>query len=337
MLVALIRDMDAALVAGAGGYSTREEFIAEAVRDKLLELAYEPAPPGPGEPANAPAVLIPMTGGRDDTGDRAPPIVMAPTFDLSETVLRAPASGFSMAGEAVVQDRPLLGLHNRDYTSIWALSQLAELLRESPQPLAATLSEVTERAWEFAGRVRPHDAGAELKLTALFPTNRAKAQSASGQFRAFAIGTVRESAGRLHGDGPLFVWGALQARHVPNNVEVGLTATGWELLAAVDGISLRLPHAPELAGRYLAYLRQHAPADFAGLVFALRGAAERMARAELIASYQESYPTWTEAQASTNAAGYVARGREWGLIEPKLVERRYRPTSTCEQILADLT
>jgi hypothetical protein len=333
MPVGLIREMDTALAAGAGGYTTREEFIGDAVRDRLLELEYDPAPPGPGEPpATPPAVLA-----ADRFGEVADALsnVTAP-FDLDQTVLRAPQAGFVLDGEAVVQDTALLGLHNRDYTSLWALSQLAGLLAESPLPVAATLREVTERAWEFSARVRPLDAGAALKLTALFPTNRAKAQSASGQFRAFAIGTVRESEGRLHGDGPLFVWKALQARRGADSVEIGMTGPGWDLLEAVDGISLRLPHSPEVASRYCNHLRQHAPADLAGLVLALRGAGERITRAELIAAYQNGYPAWTEVQSSTNAAGYIARGREWGLIEPKLIERRYQLTTPGEQMIGEL-
>lgn len=308
MPVSLIREMDTALAASAGGYTTREEFIGDAVRDRLLELEYDPAPLGPGEDVARPA----LSAAAAEQGGEVVPRLIPPPFDLDETVLRAPQAGFVLEGEASVQDAALLGLHNRDYTSLWALSQLGDLVAESPLPIAAALKAVTERAWEFSARLRPLDAGAELKLTALFPTNRSKAQSASGQFRAFAIGTVRESEGSLHGDGPLFLWRALQARRGAGAVEIGITGPGWDLLAAVDGISLRLPHAPETASRFLDYLRAHAPADLAALVLALRGAGERMMRAELIAAYREGYPTWTEVLSSTNAAGYIARGREWG-------------------------
>jgi len=321
--------MDTALAAGAGGYTTREEFIGDAVRDRLLELEYDPAPPGPGEQP-----VTPLTGPGEEVADARSN--GAPRFDLDQTVLRASQPGFVLDGEAAVQDAALLGLHNRDYASLWALSQLADMLAESPLPVAATLGEVTERAWEFSARVRPLDAGADLKLTSLFPTNRAKVQAASGQFRAFAIGTVRESEGGLHGDGPLFVWRALQARRGAENVEIGMTRPGWDLLAAVDGISLRLPHSPDVARRYFDYLREHAPADLAGLVIALCGAGKRMTRAELIAAYQGQYSSWTEAQSSTNAAGYIARGREWGLVEPKLIERRYRLTHEGERMAGEL-
>lgn len=329
MPAGLIREMDTALAANAGGYTTREEFIGDAVRDRLLELEYDHAPPGPGEQPVTPLTAL-------AEGVTAAPSNAAPPYDLDQTVLRAPQPGFVLDGEAAVPDSALLGLHNRDYTSLWALSQLAGLLAESSLPFAATLREVTKRAWEFSARVRPLDADADLKLTSLFPTNRAKVQAASGQFRAFAIGTVRESEGRLHGDGPLFVWKALQARRGADNIEIGMTRPGWDLLAAVDGISLRLPHSPEVASRYFDYLHEHAPADLAGLMVVLRGAGERMTRAELIAAYQTHYSSWTEAQSSTNAAGYIARGREWGLVEPKLIERRYRLTHEGERLASEL-
>jgi hypothetical protein len=330
MSLVLIREMDTALVARAGGYTTREEFIGDAVRDRLLELEFEPAPPGPGETT----ALPPHDGHRPSLSAVRPQPeepTGAPGFDLEETILHAPAAGFALEGEATVHDATLLGLHNRDYTSLWALRQLADVLASSPLPIAPTLSQVTERAWEFSSRLKPLDAGAELKLTSLFPTNRSKVQSASGQFRAFAVGTVREADGRLHGDGPLFVWRTVQARRVDEGIEIGLTGPGWDLLSAVEGISLRLPHQPELTTRFFNYLRRHAPADLAGLTLSIRGAGERMTRAELISTYQSEYPAWTEAQSSTNAAGYVARGREWGLIEPKLIERRYRLTPQGEK------
>jgi len=335
MSLGLIGQMDAALVAGAGGYTTREEFIGDAVRDRLLELEFEPAPPGPGETASPPSshdghrpsLNVVGPGAEEPTATR---------FDLEETVLRAPEAGFALGGEAVVHDAALLGLHNRDYTSLWALRRLADVLASSPLPITPTLSQVTERAWEFSGRVRPLDAGAELKLTSLFPTNRSKVQAASGQFRAFAIGTVRDTNGQLHGDGPLFAWRAVQARRGDDGIEIGLTGPGWDLLSAVDGISLRLPHSPHLTTQFFRHLRRHAPADLAGIALSIRGAGERMTRAELIAAYQGEYPAWTEVQSSTNAAGYVARGREWGLIEPKLIERRYRLTPEGEKRVDEL-
>jgi hypothetical protein len=334
MALALIRDLDRALVARAGGYTTRAEFITDAVRDRLLELEFEPAP---AEPSDTSQAVSPP--------DRRPALnVVQPTDQphdpptapqLEDTVLAAPARGFSLDGEAIVHDAPLFGLHNRDFASLWALHALASITEKKAEPLGSALDRVTDRAWEFSARLRPFDAGADLKLTSLFPTNRAKAQSASGQFRAFAVGTVRQTEGQLYADGPLFVWRAVQAVETDGVVEIGLTDTGWQLLGTIDGISLRLPHGLDLTRRFLAYLATYAPADLAGFVHGLRSAGERMQRGQLVDVYRAAYPTWTDSQASTNAAGYVARGREWGLIEPKLIERRYRLTADGDTWLAE--
>lgn len=334
MALGLIRDLDRALVAGAGGYTTRAEFIEDAVRDRLLELEFEPAPPEPSDPTGPSA--LPDRRPALNVVQPTDGVLDAPTaLQLDDTVLAAPTPGFALDGEAIAQDIPLLGLHNRDFASLWALHELAAITKETAEPLASTLDRVTDRAWEFSARLRPFDIGAELKLTSLFPTNRAKAQSASGQFRAFAIGTVRQTEGQLYADGPLFVWRAVQAREANGVIEIGLTDPGWKLLASVDGISLRLPHAFDLTKRFLDYLATHAPADLACFVLGLYGAGERMQRGQLIEAYRTTYPTWTDTQASTNAAGYVARGREWGLIEAKLVDRRYRLTADGETWLAE--
>lgn len=334
MALGLIRNLDRALVAGAGGYTTRAEFITDAVRDRLLELEFEPAPPEPSESPGAAALR-----------DRRPALNVVQRADepnnelpdrkLDDTALTAPAPGFSLVGSAIVQDAPLFGLHNRDFASLWALHELAAITAEKAEPLASALDRVTDRAWEFSARLRPFDVGAELKLTSLFPTNRTKAQSASGQFRAFAIGTVRQTEGQLYADGPLFVWRAVQAQETDGVVEIGLTDPGWELLSSIDGISLRLPHGFDLMKRFLDYLAIHAPADLEGFIVGLCGAGERMQRGQLIETYRAAYPTWTDTQASTNAAGYVARGREWGLIEPKLVDRRYQLTADGEKWMAE--
>jgi hypothetical protein len=334
MALGLIRDLDRALVARAGGYTTRAEFITDAVRDRLLELQFEPAPAEPSDASRSAALA-----------DRRPALnVVQPSDEphdapagprLEDTVLAAPARGFSLDGEAIVQDAPLFGLHNRDFASLWALHELAAITEKKAEPLASALDRVTDRAWEFSARLRPFDVGAELKLTSLFPTNRSKAQSASGQFRAFAIGTVRQTAGQLHADGPLFGWRAVQAQDADGVIEIGLTDPGWELLGSIDGISLRLPHGFDLTRRFLDYLATHAPADLEGFVVGLCGAGERMQRGQLIDAYRAAYPTWTDTQASTNAAGYVARGREWGLIESKLVDRRYRLTADGETWMAE--
>src|SRR3954453_17781684 len=47
MRLELIRRMDRALSEGRGGFTTRADFILEAVEQLLVELSYEEAPPEP--------------------------------------------------------------------------------------------------------------------------------------------------------------------------------------------------------------------------------------------------------------------------------------------------
>src|SRR2546426_3728702 len=45
----LIRQMDRLLVDGVGGFTTRNEFVREAIESYMLELTHEPAPAEPAE------------------------------------------------------------------------------------------------------------------------------------------------------------------------------------------------------------------------------------------------------------------------------------------------
>src|SRR5688572_20226770 len=57
--VALIRDMDAAILAGVGGYATRAEFILDAIQERILELTVE------GEVEAGPPVAPPSSQTED--------------------------------------------------------------------------------------------------------------------------------------------------------------------------------------------------------------------------------------------------------------------------------
>lgn len=334
MTVSVIREMDSTLISGAGGYATREEFIEDAVRDKLVELKYQAADPGPGERANS---LVENAARSAQTAAPTPMSNDPAAIGLDETVLVSPVAGYAMTGSLQVGDGALLGLHNRDYASFWALSRLADLLVEGPAPFERCVEIVTERAWAFASQLQAAETRSELKLTLLFPKNGSKTQSASRHFQTFAIGTARNTSEGLVGEGPLFAWRALQADLEQGDIRIGLTKSGWELLNAVNGVSLELPHSSAIADAFLAYLEEHAPGDLKALMVALNAANSGVTRPELADVYKARYPDWTDSQISTNAAGYVARSREWGLIEPKLVDRRYRVTPTGGQLLDRLT
>ena len=55
-------------------------------------------------------------------------------------------------------------------------------------------------------------------------------------------------------------------------------------------------------------------------------APKRPDRAALLEHFEQLDPEWTKSVISTNAAGYVARAREWGLLEDGMEDGRYVPT-----------
>jgi Arc/MetJ-type ribon-helix-helix transcriptional regulator len=334
--VSLIRRMDEAVVAGYGGFRTRAELMREAVENILNELQFPEAPPEPGRPAEeqkADAVVTASSNGRqsgiEEIAAALPPWERDELSigDLAGTTLVSPAAAPQLIRHGAVTsvDQPLLGLHNRDYVSIWAVQRLARYTEDRLMPFDDFVRRVTDAAWYFATRLQLIESrDASRKLTVLFPTNTAKRPSAERGFQHFALGTVGRvgSPTELVAGGPLFAWQAIQLAS-EDNALVGLTEDGWQLLDSLAGLSLDLPHAPELMERFLDHLAVHTPADRWGFDRVLEVVADGPDRAALVASFAASHPEWTPAMASSVAQGYVARSREWGLVEPKLVESRY--------------
>ena len=358
--VSLIRRLDGALVLRLGGFETRAEFIREAVENQLLDLQYEPAPPEPtmhgasdsaaerharaseSDEAAGRRAQGPLREAGDDSGapddlkivEEADRTTEAPA-DLGATVLRTPARPVVFEGGiAEPESGPLFGLHNRDYPSIWALHRLAELTREGPVGFRDYLEEVTSRAWAYAEALRPLERRLNRKLTVMFPRNPDKRRSSEEGFRAFAVGSVHERGAddRITTAGPLFAWRACQLRR-DGRLLIALTEHGYGLLEALDGISLDLPHSPEMAERYFDHLRRFAPGDWWGFETVLEAVAEEPDRAGLMSHFEEARPDWSRAQVGTNAQGYVGRGREWGTIEPKMVQGGYRLTDYGRDVL----
>lgn len=320
--VELIRSMDRALLKGLGGYQTRSEFIHDAVENLVMELTYETVPEAPeadqSEPSGATEQLVEA---RDFSGKVA--MAVEPDMDLATTVLHAPSRGMTIdGGDAEIDSEPLLGLHNRDYPSLWAAHRLAQLSAGGPLPAQEFYDKVTAEAWvqgEFLERLEKR---VGRRLTFLFPTNREKPQSAEAGFQAFAIGTYTDRGSILKASGPLFLWKACQLAD-PDKPSIGMTAAGYELLEAVDGISLEEPHPPHLAEGFFAYLARFAPSDFWGFQTVVTAIEPGIERAALVERLRALRPDWSDAQANTNTAGYVARSREWGLVKAQQVDGRY--------------
>ncbi len=327
--VSLIREMDAVITQGLGGYRTRAEFIVDAIQERILEMTIgeteDAGPPPP--PAHVPSTMRTVS---PDDNFSATPTAGPPTLRM--TALAAPVSGFTVAADADLarpEGRPLFGLHNRDYPSLWALTKLAALTVDEPIPCATYYAEILEEAWRFGELLLAIEKRTGSKRTALFPTNPEKRKAAEMGFRAFAVGDYQDGPDQTYATtGPLFEWrvaGLIRASG-PEPL-IGVTATGWMLLSEVSGVSVEEPHPFSASAHFLDHLAAHAPADRAGFDEVVRAiGGDSASRQELLEHVTRAWPGWTEKEVSTNAAGYVARAREWGLIELKQTESKYHLT-----------
>jgi hypothetical protein len=354
--VDLIRRMDEAIGAQRGGFQTRAELMREAVENLLTELDFPDAPPEPAGRRTAAAGPAPTDGragsmvsiGGDPMVGLDQAVAGLPAWerdelrlaDLVDTALEPPRRPVLLpGGVATVRDEPLLGLHNRDYVSVWAIDRLARYTEEGPIPFDDYMRRVTRAAWFFGSQLQALEAvSAHQKLAVLFPTNFMKQPSAERGFQAFAVGSLAKRADARHelrAGGPLFAWKAIQITE-ESGLPTGLTEAGWELLTDLTGVSLRLPHSPELMLRFMAYLERHAPADRWGFDHVVTIVAEGPDRHGLIESFAETHPEWSAATASSTAQGYIARAREWGLVEPRLLEGRYWLTDVGRQFAQEI-
>src|SRR6266568_1922907 len=117
--VALIRQMDEAILASGGGYEGRDDFIREALADRVAEDRMRPLR-GP-----APVILLPTEGSKKPEASRGTSKPRNASREAlfgplpSEIVPTLPTH--SIAG-------PLYGLHNRDYPTLWAALSLIEIV-----------------------------------------------------------------------------------------------------------------------------------------------------------------------------------------------------------------
>ena len=328
--VPLIREMDAVIIDGIGGYETRAEFIVDAIQERILELTIEEV-----EDAGPPPV--PQRG---TPGEPRPPETMAShkapsdpdtlaTMGMTEMASRE--AGFSISPTDDLsrpEGEALFGLHNRDYPSLWALSRLSEMADEEPIPVTDYHTRVLQEAWHFGKRLLAIEKHTGSKCTALFPTNPDKRQSAEARFSMFAIGDFRIGGNNtITTSGPLFEWRTAGLSGSVDEPRISLTAAGWQLLAALSDLSVEEPHPPASAVVFLAHLQEHAPADGRGFTEILRAIGpDGATRRNVLDHAGTQWPRWTKNTVSTNAAGYIARAREWGLVEPKQSKSRYHLT-----------
>jgi hypothetical protein len=353
----LIKRMDQALADGRGGLGTRAEFIREASESFLTEISYPDAPPEPNARVRGPVPdnhsgerrTMTSVGGAANGSDKLPRGILdaIPPWELEElrlsdlagTALPPVRPGATLeSGIAQPGEGPLLGLHNRDYPSLWAAHRLARYTEDALVSFDDFRQRVTNAAWFYAaelGSLESENGGTRLR--ALFPSNLEKRESAERAFQTFAIGVISRrpsKQGPIKADGPLFVWRLCQLARQDGELVIGLTNSGRLLLQQLEGLSLELPHSPDAAERFLAHLGEVAPGERWGFDQIITAAAGQPNREELVSFISRGRTDWTPATANSIAQGYVARAREWGLVEPRLHEGRYRLTEfghTCLQ------
>lgn len=323
---ALLSRVDAFIASSASPFETIDAFVELAIVEQLV--------PGRGDSYTQseiiPEKIVTKSTSRKTKSPSAPN-----AGSLRERTLlgRPPAIDPLLTGLAKVDTAALSGLHSRDYPSLWSATQLATLCVEGPIRWDRARKELVKRAWElgeFIGDARAEDG---TKLDALFPTNHAKPQSAENAFRDFALGKISDRGTELSASGPLFTWGICQVALRDEKPAVGFTPQGLELLGALPNLSLQIPHSEDDARTFFTYLSRHAASDWRALMEVLRLAHASPTRAEVVATFHASQPTWSESQTSANVSGYVSRCREWGLVEPKQVKGRYFLTKLGEELL----
>ena len=332
----LIHRMDVLVSNRTAGYETRADFIRDAIEALVLELSYPPAPPerlGPKEEGLVDAHVQHREGAAGPYVESSRDVQVP---DMAITRLKAPQQvSFADQQGAQVEDDVLFGLHNRDYPSLWVAYNLAHATVDSLVHAEAFIEAVVKRAWSFAELIRNLDSTGTMKLTAMFPTNRSKPQSAAQGFRTFAVGGFSTRDNSLTAWGALFQWNLCQLQRNGQDVLLGLTREGFELLGALSGISLDLPHGRRFAEVFFAHLKRYAQADWRALHDIIELVAHGCSRTELIRRLLSEQPAWTEAQAATHVAGYISRSREWGLVEPKQIRGNYVLTDFGKELLEE--
>ena len=328
--VPLIREMDAVILGGLGGYTTRAEFIVDAIQERILELSV-----GVVENAGVPPdpLLAPDTTTPNMTETTLPPRA---TPTLAATVLEAPLSGATVDCDSDLsrpEGRPIFGLHNRDYPSLWALAELAKSTVNGAIPAETFYNETLRKAWTFGEVLLAVKKHTGIKCTVLFPTNPAKRKAAENRFRSSAIGTLRTVGGTWTTRGPLFEWrfaGLIDGGE--SGPLIGVTPGGWNILQAVNGISVEEPHPENMRAKFFAHLAEHAPADEQGFreIVAAIGP-DGATRQDVHDHLKTAWPDWNGSEVTTNSSGYIARAREWGLVEPKQTKSQYHLTAIGHQ------
>ncbi len=154
---------------------------------------------------------------------------------------------------------------------------------------------------------------ADAAGTSGFPTNLKRKEVTEQRFAAHAVGQVSARGN----SGPLFVFRLVGL----DGTRAAPTPAAVELMRTLDrgGFAIGAPFPPTAWDAFATHLRAEAPHELEAWLYVLTLVADEPTRPELV----DRCTRWRGSTAATNAMSYVARGREWGLVEPALVDGRY--------------
>jgi hypothetical protein len=305
----VVRQMDQTILAADGAYQGRADFVTEAVRDRVAEEA---------------ALRSQAIQRADAAADAKMP--RRPTATTSDFVVFGSWLQLKAhTAPAKPTDTVSFGLHNRDLPTLWAFDLLGKATTEADGPVS----------WaEFVGVVGRNSVGVGewLRLRDLsrergiqsgtgFPKPGQKQAQSVERFLATMVGSLRR------GDGPIFDFGlgvpADDAALVPSEAGVALMTA---LVTA--GLGTDLPQPATAFRSWWEHLATWAPAERSTWRRVLGVLSDGPNREQLVAHF----PEWTGSTADTNTTGFVSRSREWGLVEPELIDGRYRLTALGEAV-----
>jgi hypothetical protein len=312
--VETVRRMDAAILRSAGAYFDRAEFVTEALIDRLAEEGH-----GAVEQLPLPQERTTQLAAVADPADLAPDVPEVGMFGDWLSSRSVPTLPTLPGPEAN------FGLHNRDYPTIWACDLLGRLTAEARAPIAwDTFSHrLLQTSWTVGRRLAADDAetGRPLKVGVGFPTNTAKKDAAERRFLAHSFGLPIARGN----PGPVFVFKWVGIEQTDGPTRVALTESGLAVMRALAQTGDSGPPFGDAAWRVFAdHLVEHASPEFRTWFSVLELLRERPNRSEVV----ERCAWWKGNEAATNAMSYVSRGREWGLVEPRLEpDSRYTLTA----------
>lgn len=320
--VDLVREMDRAILGSDGVYQDRNEFVTEAIRDRLLEdAAGSDIGGGSGRGREL----------REETVAYAvpePPVYRAlEPAHVDPDLVRLGA--WERGAVSTVPARPSphmnFGLHNRDFPTIWAANRLATMAVGQPTPWDGFLAAVRSQGADLGGQLRMLDVTRPVRVAIGigFPKPGAKKTTSIDRFVEAMIGSPKRD------DGPLFSL-ALAGFADPERSQIAPTDAGLTTLEAMiaGGLGTDLPQPADAFAAWWSHLSEWAPVERGAWHKVLTVVAGRPNREELV----NSFPEWPRSNADTNTTGFISRSREWGLVEPELIEGRYQLTDLGQQI-----